>query len=620
MNCTIYKSIYKFKEPHRVSVEKTLERIKQGTSKLIIEKLRAEKDNEKQDALKKQLPAIVYAGVFNARRDDAIIEHSGYMILDFDYISDVEKKKAELIKHEFVKACWISPRGNGVKALILLADPNRYREHFLAIEKIFPDVDPSGKNISRACFESYDTEILINENVKPFTRLIEEFEEMQSISGSVESSEVYDKLKVWLNNKSEAFASGNRNNYIYKLAGALCRYGMDRNTAESHIKIEFSTSDFSQKELENTIKSAYRSNQFGVAEFTKDRLVTRQTESEVDVKDLDEGFEEFSHVIFAQNVSNQAISIYENGYEKVDGINAPVLDYHFKMKRNEITLMGGYANMGKSTMILWILLNRAVLYGEKFAIYSPESTPAEEFYLELVEMLAGCDCSALNPNKPNKELFLDYYHFVGEHFFFVYPEKVKPDTTAIKEAFLELIIKHNVSGVLVDPFNQIYHDRGKIVREDFYLEETLSDFTRFAQQNNVFFLIVAHPTAQIDRDGKDFKAPDMYRFSGGAMWANKMHNILMYHRPFSRSEPDSPLFEFTSEKIKKKKIVGKTGTFEAHFNLQERRFKLPYFDFETKEFDIDRLYDPLEVNLKTKQLFGKVRHSILPNMDLEDVF
>lgn len=108
-------------------------------------------------------------------------------------------------------------------------------------------------------------------------------------------------------------------------------------------------------------------------------------------------------------------------------------------------------------------------------------------------MLAGCDCSAMNINRPDKETFDYYFKFVGEHFYFVYPEKVSPTAETIKETFLELIIKYKIDGVVIDPFNQLYHDRKGITREDFYLEELLSDFTRFAEQNNIFFLIVAHP-------------------------------------------------------------------------------------------------------------------------------
>ena len=624
-NCTIYQNIFKFKEPHKISIKKALQRIKNGSSKLIVENLRKETDAQKQDAIKKSLPCVVFSGVFEARRDDAIVEHSNFMILDFDYVEDYEKLKSELIYKDYVYSAWRSPRGNGLKALIKIADGKKHKEHFSAIEKEFKDVDKSGKNISRACFESYDPEIYINENAKQFDKIIEDVYKTEIKQQFTSEKETYDNIRKWLDNKSEAFASGNRNNYIFKLAGACCRFGIDQYSTLDYLLRDFATSDFNQSEIKLSVKSAYRANQMGVATFDKNVLVESKTQKEISIEVLNEGYEEFSHVIFAEDISNQIAQIYAVGYEKLNGINAPVLDYHFKLKRKEISLISGFGNMGKSTKMLWILLNRAILYNEKFAIYSPESAPAEEWYLELVEMLAGCDCSAMNTNRPDKETFDYYFKFVGEHFYFVYPEKVSPTAETIKETFLELIIKYKIDGVVIDPFNQLYHDRKGITREDFYLEELLSDFTRFAEQNNIFFLIVAHPKGSsivVEKDG-NYREPSMYDIAGGAMWANKMHNILFYHRPESRTKPDSPLYVFTSDKIKKQKIVGKKGSFEGMYILKKRRFLLPYFDPITRTVDKNiQPFDALQNNMEKVGFIKKqdYKEPKLPTPTLSQAF
>ena len=628
MKCTIYQNIYKFKEPKKISVIKALYRIKDGASREVVESLRKETDENKQDAIKKSLPCAVFSGVFEARRDDAILEYANLMVLDFDYVQDFNKLKSEIISKDYVYATWRSPRGNGLKALIKIADGKKHKEHFTAIEKEFSEVDKSGKNISRACFESYDPDIYINENAKPFAKIIEDVYKTEIKHQFVSDQETYDNIRKWLDNKSEAFASGNRNNYIFKLAGACCRFGLDQYSTLDYLLRDFATSDFNQHEIKLSVKSAYRINQMGVATFDKNVLIESKTQKEISIEVLNEGFEEFSHVIFAQDVVNQANKIYETGYEKLYGINTPVFDYRFKLKRKEISLISGFGNMGKSTKMLWILLNRAILYKEKFAIYSPESAPAEEWYLELVEMLAGCDCSAMNPDRPTKEIFNYFYNFVGEHFYFVYPEKVSPTAETIKETFLELIIKHKVDGVVIDPFNQIFHDRKGITREDFYLEELLSDFTRFAEQNNIFFLIVAHPKGSsivVEKDG-NYREPSMYDIAGGAMWANKMHNILFYHRPESRTDPDSPLYVFTADKIKKQKIVGKKGSFEGMYFLKKRRFLLPYFDTITKTIDKNiQPFDPLENNMKkvgfiTKEEFKPIEEKPLPKLNPQDAW
>ena len=88
-----------------------------------------------------------------------MIEHSGFIVLDFDDVSELRDKQTEIISQKFVYACWVSPSGNGLKALIKIADGSKHREHFQSLQEVFPEIDRSGINQSRVCYESYDPEI-----------------------------------------------------------------------------------------------------------------------------------------------------------------------------------------------------------------------------------------------------------------------------------------------------------------------------------------------------------------------------------------------------------------------------------------------------------------------------
>ena len=68
---------------HVVSVEKALERIVNGKSKETV--LRARGLSKKEaDEVKKTLPAVCFSGTFKSRKDSELIEHSGFIVLDFD--------------------------------------------------------------------------------------------------------------------------------------------------------------------------------------------------------------------------------------------------------------------------------------------------------------------------------------------------------------------------------------------------------------------------------------------------------------------------------------------------------------------------------------------------------
>ena len=81
---TIFKSIRETDTPFFRDALKLLDRVKEGASKEIVKKIRAEKDKSARNEIKKQLPAVCFSGTFSKRADSALIEHSGLICLDFD--------------------------------------------------------------------------------------------------------------------------------------------------------------------------------------------------------------------------------------------------------------------------------------------------------------------------------------------------------------------------------------------------------------------------------------------------------------------------------------------------------------------------------------------------------
>jgi len=600
---TIFKNIYD-KQPYYITVDAALDRIKSGRSMQQIYEIRKQLSKDRADKLKSNLPAVCFSGKFTERKDECLQEHSGYIVLDFDNVEDVRALQTDVISQKFVYACWVSPRGNGLKALVKIADGKKHREHFAAIQEIFPQVDNSGKNESRVCYESFDPEIYINTNAEAF-RKTKKVETVKVAEALTANKEIFDKILVWLTNKGDAFVTGERNIFIFKLASACCRFGINEHEASNLIGAEFVSRDnsFANSESERTIRSAYKANgsKFGSAVFDREVLVEKTTKSEIkiDPSIFDTEIRP-KDVIFGEDVKHGALSIYDNGYESVESLGIPDLDDFFKSKRGEITLLSGIGNYGKSSFLNWYLVCRMVKFNEKFALFSPENNPAHEFYHDLVEILLGSDCTPLNKFRPKKSEYEAAYDFVSKHIFYVYPKEIAPTPEYIKERFLELIIKEKVDGCIIDPFNQLTNDYNSSGgRTDKYLETFLSDCTRFAQINSQYFFIVAHPKLmRKDPDG-NYPCPDVFDIADGAMWNNKMDNILIYHRPNHQKDPTSPICELATKKIRRQKQVGKKGTIEFELYRPSRRFyfrgidnlsKLIHerkLDFEPKQLELD---------------------------------
>ena len=575
MTCTIYKDVFDRYNPHYITIDAALERIQTGKSKRQVELIRQTIDKEKAAELKKNLPSVCFSGKFAPGREDSgLLEHSGVLVLDFDRVDSLRARQEDLINLPYVYACWISPSGNGLKCLIRVSDKNKHLEHFAALQDLFPDVDNSGKNVSRVCYESYDPEIYINKNATAFTT-VKFIDQVKVVEKTEDEEKIFRNLLAWLSNKKEAFVTGERNNFIFKLASACCRFGIMEDSALDLITNEFLIgSDFKTKEAGRTVASAYRKNKnkFGDSCFEQEILVEKTTKKEILIDQwLENPDEKAKDVIYGIDVKDSAISIYNDGYEKVTGIGVYEFDALFKAKKGEVTLLSGYGNHGKSSLLKWYMIMRILLYKEKFAAFTPEDFPPHEYYHDLTEILLGCDCSKDNPNRPSIEKYKAAYDFITSHVFYVYPKELSPTPEYLKERFLELIVKEKIDGCIVDPFNQMSNDYSKF-RTDQYLETLLGDFSRFAQTNQTYFFIVAHPNKGHKDTTGNYPCPDVFELAGGAMWNNKMDNILIYHRPFFYSDPSSPVCEFHSKKIKRQKTVGKRGFMLMDMVFKKRRF------------------------------------------------
>jgi hypothetical protein len=584
--CTIYPNIVNTGEFAHITIAQALERIKNGKkARNRVLEIRKAKSKDEADQIKKTLPSVCFSGKFEAnRKDNLISEHSGFMILDFDDVKDPENKKKELFELPYAIASWLSPRATGVKVLVRIADGKRHREHFEALRDIMPEIDRTGINVARVCFESYDPDILIKETCEPFTKykIVQTYQQKQNIE--VPQNEVYQKLLTWLTNSNEAFINGNRNRFIYKLASACCRFGMSKSDCQANINYDIlsKSTEFSQHEAEQAINSAYRSNQANSAHFTKDVLVNRVDNCEVKIDDSIYDLEEKAKdVIFGEDVKEDALNLLRYGHVSASPLYMGELDSLFKWKKGEITLLTGIGNYGKSTFLKYLMLLQVVCENKKFALYAPEDFPAHEFYHELVEIYWGSPCLPFSLSRPDENLYSAIYDFIADHFFFVYPKENFPTPSYIRARFLELIIKKKVDFCVIDPFNQLSNAEQGVARDDQYIGRILSEYTQFARENDQCFVIVAHPTKEALRAGADgnFPRPNTGMIAGGAMWNNKMDNILVYHRPFRQTDPESTICQIESLKIRRQKVVGKIGMKEINMDGRSKRYVVDGVDY-----------------------------------------
>jgi len=292
MKITCYKSLFNPKAgDFQIPVEKAFSRIKNGSSKKLLEKIRAVNDKDEKNKLKQLLPCYLFAGTFSARKDNSLIEHSGLIALDFDGFPDKETFQTwrdTLTADQYTMAVFTSPSGDGLKSIVKIpkCDRDEHKLYFTALEKYFDCeyFDTSCKNISRACYESFDPEIFVNYESKLWTEKAEEqgyqFTDREPQIVLKETNEIIERLLKWWN-RDFGLVKGARNNNLFILASSFNEYGVDQFVAESTILSQIVGGSMPEKEVENVIKSAYKSRHLFGTKYFEDRKTYRQIETQV---------------------------------------------------------------------------------------------------------------------------------------------------------------------------------------------------------------------------------------------------------------------------------------------------------------------------------------------------
>ncbi len=135
----------------------------------------AENKMEAYERAKKSLPAFTPSATFKGgRKPEYLTAYNPLLVLDIDKLSKEQLQKAKALAKEepYTFSCFTSPSGNGLKILVKVnSSQENHKEAFLILQKYYEEllqlpIDKSGKDITRLCFVSYDTDLYLNENAE----------------------------------------------------------------------------------------------------------------------------------------------------------------------------------------------------------------------------------------------------------------------------------------------------------------------------------------------------------------------------------------------------------------------------------------------------------------------
>ena len=614
---TFFKNSYENLDAHYVPIETALSRIYQGKSKAQIDKIRdyISKGNN-VDSLKKQLPSVVFGGecrqeiekeytsgakkgqkYLTKRVDESVSEHSGFFVLDFDKV-DPQQKKQQLKNDPYIYAAWVSPSGNGVKALVKcpksIINHPKYYDSFL---NRYPELDSTSRNIARLCFESYDPEIYINRN-----------------------SKVWDKTFTKDNKKTNDQArTENRNNKIVSVAVGMVRSSLDGEKHDTLLKaakllggyvaigrideayaIQVLEEEISAKGIKD-MSNARKTIQDGI-EYGKRQPIheTKKIEKAQQFLKREDG--EYDFIADDKEMDDYEKALLEGTLEMGLPLYIDSLDTHWMAKKNHLVFMGGVDNIGKSFNAWYAAVLVAMNHGWKFVVYSAENSDSmvrkklKEFYIgkPLKEMTAK-----------QQELAAD---FVKTHFKIMTSKKSYNWEEIILRAEILFDEGWEYDCFIVDPYNSM--DFSADIGTHIHNLKSLN-LIRVFKENYASVWVCDHAVSQAarntDNDGY-VKVPWKASLDGGQLKANKTDDFIMLHRLINHPT-DWMITEWHVMKIKDTETGGKPTRKDEPVKMSMNR-NMCGFTCDYK--------DPVQIYWQNKKINDQGIQEIMPLSPNED--
>ncbi|KAJ7947418.1 twinkle-like protein, chloroplastic/mitochondrial [Quillaja saponaria] len=219
------------------------------------------------------------------------------------------------------------------------------------------------------------------------------------------------------------------------------------------------------------------------------------------------------------------------GYECGVSTGWSALKDLYNVVPGELTIVTGVPNSGKSEWIDALICNLNERVGWKFALCSMENKVREHArkllekhikkpffkarYAESVERMS------IEELEKGKQWLSDTFYLIRCE------DDSLPNIKWVLDLAKSAVLRHGVRGLVIDPYNELDHQRSVSQTETEYVSQMLTKIKRFAQHHGCHVWFVAHPRQLHHWVGSP---PNLYDISGSAHFINKCDNGIVIHR------------------------------------------------------------------------------------------
>lgn len=345
---------------------------------------------------------------------------------------------------------------------------------------------------------------------------------------------------------------GQRNNLLTSIAGAMRRRGLSEGAICAALKVE---------NLQRCVPPLPEADIEKIA-----RSIARYS-PEAPIQAVDP---EYGEGIYTVNDLSDAVDeLYEQGLTAGASTGWRTLDNYYTVKRGQWTVLVGVPSHGKSSWLDAVMVNLAMQHGWKFCICSPENQPIQRHIASLMSLWAGEPFSSGMVDRMSPKTRDEAKAWVQNHFVFILPLLKDFTVEGVLDLVSEVKSRRPVDGIVIDPWNELEHQRPSGINETEYVSQSLSFLRKYARAQDTHLWLVVHPTKlQKDRSTQLYPVPTLYDAHGSAHFRNKADMGVVVWRDL---EDESQPTQIHVQKVRFKEC-GRIGIAELYYDRLTGRF------------------------------------------------
>jgi len=204
-------------------------------------------------------------------------------------------------------------------------------------------------------------------------------------------------------------------------------------------------------------------------------------------------------------------------------------------REGRLIVVTGYPGSGKTSWVRFAMVHHATRYKRRWAVFSPEMQPWEQFAASVAEAWSG---KTFYPERGRQSMsdpeIAAAEDWINNRLTMLVcdAEDEAPTLDWVLEKARGAVLRDGCTDLLIDPWNEIDHARPGNMTETEYTGRCLQRLKAFGLRHGCNIWVICHPAKPpAIKNGETHAVPTAYAINGSAHWFNKADLGLTVHSP-----------------------------------------------------------------------------------------